>query len=85
MADKSGKTDWQEHARRFKELQESQGMKIKEYAALNGLNENSARRAINQVIKSLENGDQNKSDQKKVIRKLSGAAGLKKKRKPRQP
>lgn len=70
MADKSGKTDWQEHARRFKELQESQGMKIKEYAALNGLNENSARRAINQVIKSLENGDQNKSDQKKSDQKV---------------
>ncbi|HAV1601522.1 TPA: hypothetical protein JG832_002411 [Enterobacter hormaechei subsp. xiangfangensis] len=80
MADKSGKPDWQEHAKRFKELSESKGMKIKEYAAQYGLNENSARRAINTVIKSWKNGDQ-KSDQNKSDHQPSTRRG----RPPKQP
>lgn len=45
-------------------LQASKGMKIKEFAQLRGLNENSARRAIAKAIKEIEAGksDHNKSD-----------------------
>lgn len=66
MADKGDKPDWGSLAREFLLLQESKGMKIKEFAALRGLNENSARRGINQAAKLIreEKPDQINSDQK---------------------
>lgn len=66
MADNKSKPDWTSLAAEFLKLQKSNGMKIKDFAALKGLNENSARRGIGQAIKQIEagNSDHNNSDQK---------------------
>lgn len=57
MADKGSKPNWLILAREFMALQESKGMKIKEFALLHCLNENSARRGISQAIKLIRSGN----------------------------
>ncbi|HBM2815655.1 TPA: hypothetical protein LU109_003565 [Enterobacter hormaechei subsp. xiangfangensis] len=63
MTTDKGKPDWEKHALQFMELQASKGMRIKEYAELHGLKENTARRAINEVIKRLKNKSDQNTDQ----------------------